>query len=148
MTGWVCLPLSALLAGLVTAAVARSGVRVSAFGRTVLVALLLPGLFLTLRPDWFGVRSGPALIVCRVLGTLPLLALPALWSLGRMPKGQVRAARGLGAGAGAQFRLLWWPQMGPACLAGLLLAGGTDAAALLRTRHHTVSALSAPSPAP
>lgn len=65
-----------------------------------------------------------------VLGVLPLLLLPVLHALARMPPGQRRAAAGLGAGWVAILRLVWLPQLGPSILLGILLGALLDLAAL------------------
>lgn len=164
--GWCCLPLSIGLAAGVAAAATRLGPRTLAAARAASVALLLPGLCLALWPTlpapwllpWFppgsslfpgfGPGHGRLLLCCRTLGTLPLLLLPVLAVLGSMPSGQARTAAGLGAGASARLRLLWLPQLGPACVAGLALACMVDAASLSRTVRANGTAVLSPSGPP
>lgn len=108
--------------------------------RHVLLALLIPAACLAAWPDLrHGVirRLGLGLPGVSlwppphlVLGTLPLLLLPVLNALARMPPGQRRAATGLGAGWVAILRLVWLPQLGPSILLGVLLAALLDVAAL------------------
>jgi ABC-type spermidine/putrescine transport system permease subunit II len=139
--GWLCLPVSAAFGASVALTAARFGKRVLAGLRTLSVACLVPGVCLALMPGLphllaphlfprglpFGFRFG-----CRSLGVVPALLLPVLGVLVRLPAGQSRAAAGLGAGTAARLRLLWLPQLGPACLFGVVLAGLVDLVAILR----------------
>lgn len=106
--------------------------------RQALLALLLPAVCLTVSP---GIRlavrhslSLPAMPIWPpvhlLLGVLPVLLLPLLGVLARMPAGQRRAAAGLGARGLAMLRLVWLPQLGPSVLLGLLLAALLDLAAV------------------
>ncbi len=128
------LAVAILLAGLLAGLAGRLGAAAVRAGIMLATALLLPGIALALAPNlvaafWpAGMRPvapgglGSWLLEWRLLGALPLLLLPVLGVLARMPPGQARAAAGLGAGAAARLRLLWLPQLGPACLLGLTLA--------------------------
>jgi ABC-type spermidine/putrescine transport system permease subunit II len=93
-----------------------------------------PTLFLVLLPglqpgaEWHALRITMRLIA----GTLPVMLLPVLAALIRMPAGQMRAAAGLGAGRPAMLLLVWLPQLGPLLMLGWLLTAAIDLAALLR----------------
>lgn len=91
-----------------------------------LLLVLLPGL--QPGPEWHALRVTMRLVA----GTLPVMVLPVLAALVRMPAGQIRAAAGLGAGRSAMLLLVWLPQLGPPLMLGWLLTAAIDLAALLR----------------
>ena len=66
-----------------------------------------------------------------ILGALPMLLLPLARTLARLPAGQRRAGRGLGAGPVAMLRLVWLPQLGAPLLLGAALAALLDLVATL-----------------
>lgn len=90
-----------------------------------LLLVLLPGLPST---EWHALRITMRLVA----GTLPVMLLPVLAALIRMPAGQMRAAASLGAGRPAMLLLVWLPQLGPPLMLGWLLTAAIDLAALLR----------------
>lgn len=103
----------------------------------LLVALLLPAAVIALRPGMLAtglaglVRpTGLRPPLHLVLGAMPLLLLPLIAVLSRLPPGQARAAAGLGAGPAATLRLVWLPQLAPPLLLGLALAGSLDLVAV------------------
>lgn len=91
-----------------------------------LLLVLLPGL--QLGDQWHALRTTMRLVA----GTLPLMLLPVLAALIRMPAGQMRAAAGLGAGRSAMLLLVWLPQLGRPLMLSWLLTAAIDLAALLR----------------
>lgn len=91
-----------------------------------LLLVLLPGL--QPGPEWHALR----VVMRLVAGALPVMLLPVLAALIRMPAGQMRAASGLGAGRSATLLLVWLPQLGPSLMLGWLLTAAVDLAALLR----------------
>ncbi len=66
-----------------------------------------------------------------ILGALPMLLLPLARTLARLPAGQRRAGRGLGAGSVTMLRLVWLPQLVPPLLLGAALAALLDLVATL-----------------
>ncbi len=66
-----------------------------------------------------------------MLGALPVLLLPLVRTLARLPAGQRRTGRGLGAGPVTMLRLVWLPQLGVPLLLGAALAALLDLAAML-----------------
>ena len=134
--------LTALLASLaiglpVVWVLARLPGRIRRAVRVVLVAVLIPGACLAVWPGLLPlppVGLGAARIGLSpnlVLGGLPVLLLPLLRRMERLPHGQRRASTGLGAGPIAMLRLVWLPQLGGPLLLGVLLASLLDLAALL-----------------
>lgn len=133
---------SAVLGIVVAAALAGAPRRSLILVRQVALALLLPAAALAIWPRLLlvllpGLHPGAGWHVARIIarligGTLPVMLLPVLAALIRMPAGQVRAAAGLGAGRSAMLRLVWLPQLGPPLMLGWLLTAAIDLAALLR----------------
>ncbi len=135
-SGWSALPAAIAVAAPLAWLAARLGRTGLGMAITLATALLLPGIALALALAlaaglWPGWWQPALLLAARMLGPVPLLLLPVLHVLARMPPGQARAASGLGAGPAARLRLLWLPQLAPACLSGLvlalMLAGAADA---------------------
>lgn len=133
---------SAVLGIVVAASLAGAPRRSLILVRQVALALLLPAAALAIWPRLLlillpGLHPDAGWHVPRVVarligGTLPVMLLPVLAALIRMPAGQVRAAAGLGAGRSAMLRLVWLPQLGPPLMLGWLLTAAIDVAALLR----------------
>ncbi len=132
MSGWIllactaaaCLLISLLLGVAATWVVASLHRRWRRAAQQLALVLLVPGVFLAIRPERLPVAYGPgAGAMPLILGVLPLLMLPVLSRLAGMLDGQVRAASGLGAGRIAILRLVWLPQLGPPGLLGTLLSG-------------------------
>ena len=134
--------LTALLASLaiglpIVCVLARLPGRILHAVEVVLVAVLIPAACLVVWPrllpqplaSLVAVPGGPSWTL--VLGTLPVLLLPLLRTLERLPPGQGRAGAGLGAGPVVMLRLVWLPQLGFPLLLGVLLASLLDLAALL-----------------
>lgn len=103
----------------------------------LVVALLLPAAVIALRPALLAIAldglvrpTGLRPPLHLVLGAMPLLLLPLISVLSRLPSGQARAAAGLGAGPAATLRLVWLPQLAPPLLLGLALAGLLDLTAV------------------
>lgn len=103
----------------------------------LVVALLLPAAVIALRPALLAIAldglvrpTGLRPPLHLVLGAMPLLLLPLISVLSRLPPGQARAAAGLGAGPAATLRLVWLPQLAPPLLLGLALAGLLDLVAV------------------
>ena len=157
-SGWWALPAAIAVAAPLAWLAARLGRTGIGTAITLATALLLPGIALVLAPGlWPGWQPGllpgllPALLfAARMLGPVPLLLLPVLHVLARMPPGQARAASGLGAGPAARLRLLWLPQLAPACLLGLVLAIMLAGAANVFQAHavQLQALLSSPRPGP
>jgi ABC-type molybdate transport system permease subunit len=107
--------------------------------RPVVVATLLaalPGLPLAALAAWFTVPDAGALrILAIALATLPLLALTAVWAVGRVPAAAPRIAASCGAAPPAVLGRVWLPLIWPGTLAGVMCAVGgavVGAAAMAR----------------
>ena len=134
-TAILCLLGSLLLGAMIAWMVALMHRRWRQVVRQLALALLVPGIALASRSEWLpGGQGAGARAMFMILGVLPLLLLPVLARLAGMLDGQVRAASGLGAGRIAILRLVWLPQLGPAALLGVSLAGLLDLAALALRR--------------
>nr|WP_275943752.1 hypothetical protein [Gluconacetobacter tumulisoli] len=110
--------------------------RVLAACLTLAVALAIPGCVLALLlPRLAGGDGGVPRAVLQGLCLVPLVVLPPLGAICRLPAGLARTAEGLGAGQGMRARMLWLPLLGPSGLAALLLAvGGSVLVALVDVR--------------
>ncbi|MBB2206265.1 hypothetical protein [Gluconacetobacter takamatsuzukensis] len=139
MTGLPAFSAPALAVSLLVeggAAVAACGfgllLRAGPVGRRALSGARVCALALAL-PGWMGAvaLSGPwredgvEPVVTQAVCLVPLVLLPLLRALDRLPPGLARTAAGLGAGRAVRVRGLWVPLLGPAALAaaGLALAG-------------------------
>ncbi|GBQ23707.1 hypothetical protein ACLRDC_07425 [Gluconacetobacter sacchari] len=98
------------------------GRRVLSGATVCALALAIPGWMgaVALAGPWRG--GGMASVVIQAVCVVPLVLLPLLRGLDRLPPGLARTARGLGAGRGARLRGLWLPLLGPAVLAAAALA--------------------------
>lgn len=98
------------------------GRRVLAGARVCALALAIPGwaAAVVLAVPW---REGAAAAVAmQAFCLVPLVLLPLLRALDRLPPGLTRTATGLGAGWRARLRGLWLPLLGPVALAAAALA--------------------------
>ncbi|MGI4958832.1 MAG: hypothetical protein ACRYGI_14725 [Janthinobacterium lividum] len=133
---------SLVLGIIVTAILAGTRRRSLTVVRQTALALLIPAAALAIWPRLLlvvlpGLQPGPEWHALRVTirlvaGTLPVMLVPVLAALIRMPAGQMRAAAGLGAGRWAMLLLVWLPQLGPPLMLGWLLTAAIDLATLLR----------------
>lgn len=140
--GWLELAgtIGAALVGSLVLAVAAAGALAImprawlATSHGLLLVLLIPAAWFAMWPPphlpaWPTASTWPPLRL--TIGAMPLLLLPPLRALARMPPNQRRAAAGLGAGPAAMLRLVWLPQLAPSMLLGVLLAALLDLAALI-----------------
>ncbi|GAA4475296.1 hypothetical protein [Gluconacetobacter asukensis] len=136
MTGLPAFSSPALVVGLLVeggAALAACGLglllRAGPRGRRVLSAAQVCALALAI-PGWMGAvaLSGPwrdggaEPVVTQAVCLVPLVLLPLLRALDRLPPGLARTAAGLGAGRVVRLRGLWLPLLGPAALGAAVLA--------------------------
>ncbi|MFW7268689.1 hypothetical protein ACMAUO_12050 [Gluconacetobacter sp. Hr-1-5] len=93
-----------------------SGARIGA------LALAIPGWMgaVMLSGPWRDGGAGPVAVQAACL--VPLVLLPLLRALDRLPPGLARTAAGLGAGRAVRLRGLWLPLLGPAALVAAVLA--------------------------
>lgn len=98
------------------------GRRVLSGARIGALALAIPGWMgaVMLSGPWRDGGAGP--VVMQAVCLVPLVLLPLLRALDRLPPGLTRTAAGLGAGRLVRLRGLWLPLLGPSALAAAVLA--------------------------